>query len=50
MTNTSKTRRYNDLPQEARDYINFINETLGVEILNVSVGPERGQDVLWPLI
>lgn len=34
-------RRYDDLPQEARDYVEFIEKELGHPINMVSNGPER---------
>jgi adenylosuccinate synthase len=36
-------RRLQDLPQEARDYLDVITEESGVPIRMVSVGPERDQ-------
>lgn len=37
----SGVRAYKDLPQEARDYVEFIEEHVGCDIKYVSVGPER---------
>ena len=37
-----------DLPKEARAYIEFVAEQLGVEIFLVSTGPERKETVLFP--
>lgn len=41
-------RRYEELPGEARDYIEYIQEAVGVPIGWVSVGPERSQLVEVP--
>jgi len=38
--------RYEDLPQRARDYLNFLRDLTEVEITIVSTGPERDQ-TLW---
>jgi adenylosuccinate synthase len=35
-----------DLPREARDYLDFISENVGVPIRLVGVGPGRDQ-VIW---
>lgn len=37
----SNARRWEDLPQAARDYVTFIEERIGCPIKYVSVGPER---------
>ncbi len=39
----SGVRTYDDLPKEARQYIDFIEERTGVPVEWVSVGPERQQ-------
>jgi adenylosuccinate synthase len=39
-------RREGDLPPEARDYVNFISEYVGVPVHLVGVGPGRDQ-VVW---
>ncbi len=39
----SECRRYEDLPDEARSYIEYIEEAVGVPVTFVSVGPERDQ-------
>ncbi len=36
-------RRYDDLPKEARAYIEYVQEASGVDVGWVSVGPERSQ-------
>ena len=42
-TDITSIRNYDDLPQEARSYIEYIQEAVGVPIGWVSVGPERSQ-------
>lgn len=42
-TDISEVRTYEDLPREARNYIEFVEERVGVPIGWVSVGPERHQ-------
>jgi len=44
-TDISGATRLEELPQEARDYLQFIREQAGVPIKLVSVGPERQQSV-----
>ena len=39
----SAVRKYEDLPQSTRDYVEWIEAQVGVPILMVSVGPEREQ-------
>jgi adenylosuccinate synthase len=39
-------RREGDLPPEARDYVNFISDYVGVPVHLVGVGPGRDQ-VVW---
>jgi len=39
-------RQASDLPQEARDYLGFISEFVGVPVRLVGVGPDREQ-VIW---
>jgi adenylosuccinate synthase len=41
-------QRYEDLPQQARSYLEFISEQLGTEISMISTGPEREQTVILP--
>jgi adenylosuccinate synthase len=38
--------RYEDLPAEAHDYLNFLHQQTGVEIGCVSTGPERDETML----
>ncbi len=42
----SECRSESDLPDEARDYLNFVSEFVGVPVALVSVGPGREQ-VIW---
>jgi len=37
---------FNDLPQQAKDYIRFIEEEIGARISIVSTGPRREETVL----
>ncbi|MCM0753789.1 adenylosuccinate synthase [Desulfovibrio aminophilus] len=39
----TKARGYDDLPENARAYLNRVEQLLGVPVGLVSVGPERGQ-------
>jgi adenylosuccinate synthase len=36
-------RKFEDLPTEARDYVRYIENKVGVPVGWVSVGPERSQ-------
>lgn len=42
----SEVRRWEDLPPEARSYLDFVQKEAGVPIRLVSVGPERRQTIL----
>ena len=39
-------RSYDELPENARKYIEFIEEYLGINVCLVSVGPERNQNII----
>ena len=39
----SGVRKYEDLPQAARDYVEFIEKSIGVHISYVSVGAKRDE-------
>ena len=39
-------RDYDDLPQQARDYLDFVSEYLGIPIALIGVGPARDQ-IIW---
>lgn len=41
----SNVRKYDDLPQEAKDYLTFISVKCGFEIKYISVGPKRSQTI-----
>jgi adenylosuccinate synthase len=45
-TNVSQARRLNDLPAEARRYVDRLGELLGRRVAIVSVGPDREQTIL----
>jgi adenylosuccinate synthase len=47
-TSTSAVSSYDELPQRARDYLEFLTSRSCVEIGCVSVGPERNQTVVMP--
>ena len=34
-------RKFEDLPQAAQDYVNYIEKAVGCKIKYISVGPER---------
>ena len=40
------TRSYDELPENARKYIEFIEEYFGINVYLVSVGPERNQNII----
>lgn len=39
--NLTNCRHWNELPENARGYVRFIEEQTGLPVLNISVGPER---------
>jgi adenylosuccinate synthase len=43
---TLGTTRYEDLPANARAYVEFLSRSIGVEIGLISTGPERDQTIL----
>jgi len=45
-TSTEGVTKLNDLPENARQYIDFISREIDVEIGLVSTGPERGQTII----
>ena len=45
---TQGITRPEDLPQRAKDYLNFLEEKTGVEIGSVSNGPERSETIILP--
>ena len=42
----SGVRKYEDLPKEARDYVEYVEKQIGVHISYVSVGAERDANIL----
>jgi len=42
----SRVRSMDELPPNAKKYIEFMEKSLGVKVALVSVGPERGSDVI----
>ena len=36
-----------DLPAKAREYVDFLSNSIGVEIGLISTGPERDQTIIW---
>ena len=42
----SGVRRWEDLPQAARDYVEYVERRIGCPITYVSVGPERDSIIL----
>jgi len=45
-TDISKCQKYEDLPEETKDYIKGIEETTGVPVRIISVGPGREQTIV----
>jgi adenylosuccinate synthase len=45
---TAGVKRWDDLPQRARDYIAFLSQRTGVEVGAVSTGPERSETIIVP--
>lgn len=43
---TLGTTRIEDLPEKARKYVDFLSESVGVEIGLISTGPERDQTII----
>jgi len=42
----TNARTYDELPANAKKYIEFIEEHLGINVYLVSVGPERSQNII----
>ena len=42
----SKVKEFDELPQAAKDYISFLEDTTGIKVAIVSVGPERSQTII----
>ena len=47
-TVTRGTTTLSALPQQAKDYLRFLEEKTGVEIGSVSNGPERSETMIVP--
>jgi adenylosuccinate synthase len=45
-TPTAGISNYEDLPQQARDYVSYLENRTGVEIGCISTGPERNQTIV----
>jgi adenylosuccinate synthase len=45
-TDTVGITKFADLPEAARNYVNFLSEQVGVEIGLISTGPERDQTII----
>ncbi len=45
-TSTRGIARYEELPERARTYLKFLEESAGVEIGGVSNGPERNETII----
>ncbi|HSK71332.1 MAG TPA: adenylosuccinate synthase, partial [Pyrinomonadaceae bacterium] len=43
---TLGTTKFEDLPENARKYVEFLSDTVGVEIGLISTGPERDQTII----
>jgi adenylosuccinate synthase len=43
---TMGTRRWEDLPQNAHDYLKRIEEIAGVEVNMISTGAERNENIV----
>jgi adenylosuccinate synthase len=39
-------RRYEDLPKEAQQYIDYVEEAIGIPITMIGVGPARDATVM----
>lgn len=45
-TDTSQIQEYDELPQEARDYLNRISELIETDISIISIGPDRKETII----
>lgn len=45
---TLGTTKFEDLPEKAQKYVQFLSDSIGVEIGLISTGPERDQTVILP--
>ncbi len=42
----SNVKKFDELPQAAKDYISFLEDITGIKVAIVSVGPERSQTII----
>jgi adenylosuccinate synthase len=47
-SDTTGARQYEDLPANARRYLEFLEQQTGIEVGSVSTGPERTQTIVRP--
>jgi adenylosuccinate synthase len=45
---TTAVRRWEELPTQARAYLDFLGERIGAEVAVVGVGPDRAQSIVRP--
>ena len=45
-TSTRGTTRYEDLPEKAKAYLQFLEDRTGIEVGGVSTGPERSETII----
>jgi len=45
-TETVGTTEFDQLPEKAREYVEFLSAQIGVEIGLISTGPERDQTII----
>jgi adenylosuccinate synthase len=45
-TDTSQAQEYDQLPQQARDYLNRISELIQTDISIISIGPDRKETIV----
>lgn len=45
-SSTLGVTQFDDLPEKARNYVNFLSDSIGVEIGLISTGPERDQTII----
>ena len=45
-SSTRGISRFDDLPERARAYLNFLEEKAGVEMGGISTGPERNETII----
>ena len=46
MTNTTHCRKWEELPEKAREYILALEKMMNTHITYISVGPERNQLII----